>query len=42
MFLEKDFAVAPGHDLRSLADELAGSVLALKRGAAIVLSLIHI
>ena len=36
LFLEKDFGVAPAHGPDSLARELAASVVALRRGAAIV------
>ncbi|KAH8082877.1 hypothetical protein JL720_8384 [Aureococcus anophagefferens] len=36
LFLEKDFGVAPSHNPDSLARELAASVVALRRGAAIV------
>ena len=36
LFLEKDFGVAPAHNPDSLARELAASVVALRRGAAIV------
>ena len=36
LFLEKDFAVAPGTSLDDVASELAAAVVAAKRGAAVV------
>ena len=36
LFLEKDFAVAPGATLDEVASELAAAVVAAKRGAAVV------